>query len=198
MHKRQRINQLNSGEKYETIPKSRDRNTRLLRAVALAGRERGWPSPILFILPGYLSCLSCSSLSTLLFPPTAIPRILRRLSFHSDPPIFSIIVAQKISRYGSSNQPRNRSLNASTYKVVWLDGTRPWLFWFTLTFPDCGRLYLYLAAVGCVSMILLPFDAGARAGSVTVVWCLGRRREHIAPEAAREKCGPPKCPPPRA
>ena len=30
---------------------------------------------------------------------------------------------------------------------VWLDGTRPWLFWLTLSFPDCSRLFLYLAVV---------------------------------------------------
>ena len=70
---------------------------------------------------------------------------------------------------------------------VWLDGTRPWLFWLTLSFPDCSRLFLYLAVVVCVSMALLSVTAGTRAGSVAVVWGLGRRREHIAPEAAHEK-----------
>ena len=104
-------------------------------------------------------------------------------------PLCPIIVAQKIARYRSfKSQPRNRSPNASTYKEVWLDGTRPWLFWLTLSFPDCSRLFLYLAVVGCVSMVLLSVAAGARAGSVTVAWGLGRRRGKIAPEAAREKC----------
>ena len=104
-------------------------------------------------------------------------------------PLCPIIVAQKIARYRSfKSQPRNRSLNASTYKDVWLDGTRPWLFRLTLSFPDCSRLFLYLAVVVCVSMVLLSVAAGARADSVTVVWGLGRRREKIAPEAAREKC----------
>ena len=82
----------------------------------------------------------------------------------------------------------NRSLNASTCKEVWLDGTRPWPFWLTLSFPDCSRLFLYLSFVVCVSMVLLSVAAGARAGSVTVVWGLGRRREKIAPEVGREKC----------
>ena len=67
------------------------------------------------------------------------------------------------------SQPRNRSVNASTYKEVWLDGTRPWLFCTTLSFPDCSRLLPYLAVVGCVSMVLLSVAAGARAGTVTVV-----------------------------
>ena len=100
-----------------------------------------------------------------------------------------IIVAQKIARYRSfKSQPRNRSLNASTYKEVRLDGTRRWLFWLTLSFPDCSRLFLHLAVVVCVSMVLLSVAAGARAGSVTAVWGLGRRREKIVPEASREKC----------
>ena len=35
----------------------------------------------------------------------------------------------EIVRYRSfKSQPRNRSLNASTYEEVWLDGTRPSLF----------------------------------------------------------------------
>ena len=36
-------------------------------------------------------------------------------------------------------------------------------------------------------MVLLVLAAGARAGSVTVVWGLGRRRGKMDPEAAREK-----------
>ena len=104
-------------------------------------------------------------------------------------PLCPIIVTQNIARYRSfKSQPQNRLLNASTYKEVWLDGTRPWLFWLTLSFPDCSRLFLYLAVQGCVSMVLLSVVVGARAGSVTVVWGLGRRRGKIAPEAAREKC----------
>ena len=100
-----------------------------------------------------------------------------------------IIVAQKIARYHSfKSQPRNRSLNASTYKDVWLDDTRRWLFWLTLSFLDRSRLFLYLAFVVCVSMVLLSVAAGARAGSVTVVWGLGTRREKHARDAAREKC----------
>ena len=143
IHAKQHINKVNSGEKYGTIQTSRDRNTRLLRAEALAERVRGWPSPPLFCLPGFLSCPSCSSLRPILLFPAAILRMLRRLSFHSHSPLFSIIVVQKCSLPQLKSQPRNRSLNASTYKEVWQDGTRPWLFWLTLSFPDCSRLFLY-------------------------------------------------------
>ena len=140
--------------------------------------------------------LSCS-LALLTFPKSpavhmlllhAHSRCASPAVFPQSSPLCPIIVEQKIAWYRSlKSQPRNRSLNASTYKEVWLDGTRPWLFWLTLSFPDCSRLFLYLAVVVCVSMALLSVTAGTRAGSVAVVWGLGRRREHIAPEAAHEK-----------
>ena len=129
--------------------------------------------------------LSCS-LPLLTFPKSpAVQMLLLHAHSHFASPAFLphshfclILAAQKIARYRSfKSQPRNRSLNASTYKDVWLDGTRPWLFRLTLSFPDCSRLFLYLAVVVCVSMVLLCVAAGARAGSATVVWGLGRRRE---------------------
>ena len=43
MHRKQHIKQLNSGEKYETIQRPRDTNTRLLRAEALADAEDDGP-----------------------------------------------------------------------------------------------------------------------------------------------------------
>ena len=143
------------------------------------------------------AALSCS-LPLLTFPnyPAVHMLLLHAHSHFASPavlpqssPLCLIIVAQKIARYPRfKSQTRNRSLNASPYKEVWLDGTRPWLFWVTLSFPDCSRPFLYLAAVGCISMVLLCVAAGARVGSVTVVWGLCRTRGENAPEAAREKC----------
>ena len=183
--------------------KSRDTNTRLLRAEALAGAEEDDPllscSVLLASSPDLPQIPRCSHVD----PPRSFPFLIRRLSFHSHPPFApSSLSSSEVARYLSFKiQPRNRSLNASTFNEVWLDGTRPWLFWFTLSFPDCSRLFLYLAVVVCISMVLLSVAAGARSGSVPVVCGLGRRRETNSPEASREKCvlnqhGPER-PPPR-
>ena len=141
--------------------------------------------------------LSCS-LPLLTFPTSRAVHVLllHAYSYFASPallpqssPLCPIIVAQIMARYRSfKSQPRNRLLTASKYKEVWLDGTRPWLFWHTLSFPDSSRLFLYLSVVVCFSMVSRSVAAGARAGSVTVMWGLGRRREQYASEAAREKC----------
>ena len=123
-------------------------------------------------------------------PPSSFPFCFAGCPFTVIPPLPHHRRAETRSLPQLKSQPRNRSLNASTYNEVWLDGTRPWLFWLMLSFPGCSRLFLYLAVVGCVSMVLLSIAAGARAGSVTVVWGLGRRRGKIAPEAARGKMRP--------
>ena len=202
VHKKQRINQLNSGEKYETIQRSKDKNTRLLRAEALARAEEDDLLLSCSVLLAFSPDLPQISYCVHAAPPRSFQFCFAVCPSTVIPPLRHHHRAENYSLPQLKSQPRNRSLDASTYKEVWLDGSRPWLFWLTLSFPDFSRLFLYLAVVGCVSMVLLSVAAGARAGSVTVAWGLGRRRGKIAPEAAREKCvlnqpGPAR-PPPRA
>ena len=85
VHKKQHTNQLSSGEIYGTIPKSRDRNTRLLRAEALAGAEEDDPLLSCFALlassPDLPQIPCCAHAA-----PPRISILLHRPSFHSHPP----------------------------------------------------------------------------------------------------------------
>ena len=100
VQKKQHINELNSGEKHERIQKSRDTNTRLLRAEALAGAARMTLSSL---------TLSCSlPLQTFPKSPAVHILILHAHSHFASPavllqssPLCTIIVAQKIARYRS-------------------------------------------------------------------------------------------------
>ena len=169
------------------MQKSRDTKTRLLRAEALAGAEEHdllLSCSVLLAsspdLPQIPCCANAAPTRSFPFCFAGFPSTLPLLPHPRRAENCSLPQLQK-------STPKSLA-QCKHVQEVWLDGTRPWLFWLTLSFPDCSRLFLYLAVVGCVSMVLLSVAAGARAGSVTVFWGLGRRRGKIVPEAAREKC----------
>ena len=56
-------------------------------------------------------------------------------------PPFPIIVAQNCSKLHRKTQPRNRSINASTCKEVWLAGEAPRPLWLTLSIRDCSASF---------------------------------------------------------
>ena len=114
VHKKKHINQLRSGDKYETMQKARDTNTRQLQAEALAGAEDD--DPLLFCSvplasspsPNPLLCTCCSS--------TLFPILLRRLAFHSHPPFAPSSSRRKLLVTAASkvNPEIARSMQART------------------------------------------------------------------------------------